>query len=53
MLAPEARNLYADWPETARAKVGMLHLYASHHPRDPRLAQLTCELSAGDRHFRR
>ncbi|MCX4804713.1 helix-turn-helix transcriptional regulator [Streptomyces sp. NBC_01214] len=52
-LAPEARDLYVDWPETARENVGMLHLYASHHPRDPRLAQLVGELSAGDRDFRR
>ncbi|MGW3327822.1 helix-turn-helix domain-containing protein [Streptomyces virginiae] len=52
-LTAEARALYADWPETARENVGMLHLYASHHPHDPRLAQLAGELSAGDRDFRR
>ncbi|MER6251841.1 helix-turn-helix transcriptional regulator [Streptomyces sp. NPDC001584] len=52
-LAPEARTLYADWPETARENVGMLHLYASHHPRDPRLAQLVGELSDGGPDFRR
>ncbi|WP_405943140.1 helix-turn-helix domain-containing protein [Streptomyces sp. NBC_00207] len=52
-LAPEARDLYVDWPETARENVGMLRLYASHHPRDPQLAQLVGELSAGDRDFRR
>ncbi|MGW3321720.1 helix-turn-helix domain-containing protein [Streptomyces virginiae] len=52
-LAPEARALYADWPETARENVGMLHLYASHHPRDPRLARLVGELSDGDTDFRR
>ncbi|MFI1453976.1 helix-turn-helix domain-containing protein [Streptomyces roseus] len=52
-LAPEARDLYVDWPETARENVGMLRLYASHHPRDPRLAQLAGELSAGDRDFGR
>ncbi|MFB7260755.1 helix-turn-helix domain-containing protein [Streptomyces nojiriensis] len=52
-LAPQARDLYLDWPATARENVGMLHLYASHHPRDPRLAQLVGELSAGDRDFRR
>ncbi|GHI66196.1 transcriptional regulator [Streptomyces nojiriensis] len=52
-LAPQARDLYADWPETARENVGMLHLYASHHPHDPRLAQLAGELSASDPDFRR
>ncbi|MFD6973923.1 hypothetical protein [Streptomyces sp. NPDC059949] len=52
-LTAEARDLYADWPETARENVGMLHLYASHHPRDPHLAQLVGELSAADRDFRR
>ncbi|MFC9914628.1 hypothetical protein [Streptomyces sp. NPDC127197] len=42
-----------DWPETARENVGMLHLYASHHPHDPRLAQLVGELSVSDRDCRR
>jgi transcriptional regulator with XRE-family HTH domain len=48
-----ARDLYVDWPETARENVGMLRLYASHRPRDPRLTQLVAELSAEDRDFRR
>ncbi|MFE2875154.1 helix-turn-helix domain-containing protein [Streptomyces roseus] len=52
-LAAEARDLYVDWPETARENAGMLRLYASHYPHDPRLAQLVGELSAGDRDFRR
>ncbi|MFE7775009.1 hypothetical protein ACFU5O_14105 [Streptomyces sp. NPDC057445] len=52
-LDAAARKLYVDWPETARENVGMLHLYASHHPRDPRLAQLVGELSVGDPDFRR
>ncbi|AVH54648.1 MULTISPECIES: helix-turn-helix domain-containing protein [Streptomyces] len=52
-LDPAARDLYVDWPETARENVGMLRLHASHHPRDPRLAQLVNELSVGDRDFRR
>ncbi|MFF4449998.1 helix-turn-helix domain-containing protein [Streptomyces sp. NPDC001502] len=52
-LAPEARDLYVDWPGTARENVGMLHLYASHHPHDPRLAQLVGELSVSDPDFRR
>ncbi|MGW1916809.1 helix-turn-helix transcriptional regulator [Streptomyces sp. NPDC002076] len=52
-LNDAARELYVDWPETARENVGMLRLYGSHHPQDPRLAQLVGELSAADRDFRR
>ncbi|MFD5057192.1 MULTISPECIES: helix-turn-helix domain-containing protein [unclassified Streptomyces] len=52
-LNDAARDLYVDWPGTAREIVGMLHLYASHHPRDPRLAQLVGDLSDSDRDFRR
>lgn len=52
-LDAAARDLYVDWLATAREIVGMLHLYASHHPRDPRLAQLVGELSVADRDFRR
>lgn len=51
-LNDAARDLYLDWPETARENIGMLHLYASHHPHDPRLSELVGELSA-DRDFRR
>jgi transcriptional regulator with XRE-family HTH domain len=52
-LDAAARDLYVDWLATAREIVGMLHLYASHHPRDPRPAQLVGELSVADRDFRR
>ncbi|MBZ9644329.1 helix-turn-helix domain-containing protein [Streptomyces sp. PSKA30] len=52
-LHDAARDLYVDWPETARENVGMLHLYASHHPHDPRPAQLAGELSVSDRDLRR
>ncbi|WP_326814311.1 MmyB family transcriptional regulator [Streptomyces sp. NBC_01763] len=52
-LNDAARDLYVDWPGTAREIVGMLHLYASHHPHDPRLAQLVGDLSDSDRDFRR
>ncbi|SDC91408.1 helix-turn-helix transcriptional regulator [Rhodococcus tukisamuensis] len=48
-----ARDLYVDWSETARENVGMLRLYSSHHPHDPRLAELVGELSEGDQDFRR
>jgi transcriptional regulator with XRE-family HTH domain len=50
---PAARDLYVDWAETAREQVGMLRLYASHHPHDPRLAQLVRDLSVSDGDFRR
>jgi transcriptional regulator with XRE-family HTH domain len=52
-LNDTARDLYVDWPETARGIVGTLHLYASHHPHDPRLAHLVGDLSVNDRDFRR
>ncbi|WP_351223762.1 hypothetical protein [Streptomyces sp. NPDC002133] len=52
-LDDAARDLYDDWPRTARDTVGMLHLYASHHPHDPRLAGLVGDLSVSDRDFRR
>jgi transcriptional regulator with XRE-family HTH domain len=48
-----ARDLYADWPRAARDTVGVLRLYASHHPHDPRLAQLVGDLSVSDPDFRR
>lgn len=35
-LNTAARDPYGeDWPETAREIVGILYLYASHHPQDP------------------
>lgn len=52
-LNDAARDLYVDWPETAHAIVGMLHLYASHHPHDHQLAQLVGDLSVNDKDFRR
>ncbi|MER6975780.1 helix-turn-helix transcriptional regulator [Streptomyces carpinensis] len=52
-LNEAARDLYVDWHETAREIVGMLRLYASHHPHDPQLTRLVDELSAADRDFRR
>ncbi|MFD8762777.1 helix-turn-helix transcriptional regulator [Streptomyces mirabilis] len=52
-LNDAARDLYVDWPDNARNTVGMLRLYASHHPHDPRLAQLVGELSVSDTDFRR
>lgn len=52
-LNEAARELYVDWVGTAREIVGMLRLYASHHPHDPQLARLVDELSAADRDFRR
>ncbi|GIF99054.1 transcriptional regulator [Catellatospora citrea] len=52
-LTDAARSLYVDWPDTARESVGMLRLYASHHPDDPRLAELVDELSSADPDFRR
>ncbi|MFC9351782.1 helix-turn-helix transcriptional regulator [Arthrobacter sp. NPDC057013] len=52
-LNPAARDLYADWPETGREIVGMLHFQASRHPHDPQLPRLIGQLSSGDPDFRR
>ncbi|MFD7834566.1 helix-turn-helix transcriptional regulator [Streptomyces sp. NPDC059761] len=51
-LNPAARELYVEWPETARENVGMLRLYAGRHPQDPRLADILEDLTA-DPDFRR
>ncbi|MGI5144447.1 helix-turn-helix transcriptional regulator [Streptomyces sp. CA-106110] len=52
-LNDAARDLYVEWPQTARTIVGMLRLHASHHPHDPELAQLVGDLSVSDQDFRR
>ncbi|MBM9508743.1 helix-turn-helix transcriptional regulator [Actinacidiphila acididurans] len=52
-LNPVARGLYADWPESARGTVAVLHRYAGRFPHDPRLDELVDELSARDPDFRR
>jgi transcriptional regulator with XRE-family HTH domain len=51
-LNDAARDLYVDWPETARENIGMLHLYAGRHPNDPLLRRLIRDLSAADPDFR-
>jgi transcriptional regulator with XRE-family HTH domain len=52
-LNETARDLYVDWPDTARDIVGVLHLDASHRPQDPLRDDLVSELSASDGDFRR
>jgi transcriptional regulator with XRE-family HTH domain len=52
-LDEAARELYADWPSSARGTVAALHLYAGRHPHDPLLAGLIGELSLRDQDFRR
>ncbi|MFC8248576.1 helix-turn-helix transcriptional regulator [Streptomyces chartreusis] len=52
-LNDAARDLYVDWSAAARETVGVLRLHASHHPHDPRLAQLVGDLSVRDADFRR
>ncbi|MET4921737.1 helix-turn-helix transcriptional regulator [Streptomyces sp. PSRA5] len=52
-LDEAARTLYADWETIAGDCVATLHLYAGRHPDDPRLAQLTGELSLRSDTFRR
>lgn len=41
-----ARDLYADWAESARSIVGMLHPHAGRHRLDPRLLMHTAELGS-------
>jgi transcriptional regulator with XRE-family HTH domain len=52
-LDPAARELYVDWPTSARHAVAALHLYGGRHPNDPQLAALVGELSVRDTDFRR
>ncbi|MBO1413234.1 helix-turn-helix transcriptional regulator [Streptomyces sp. FH025] len=51
-LDTAARELYADWAETARENVGMLRLHAGRNPQDEHLARLVDDLTA-DPDFRR
>ncbi len=51
-LAPEARELLADWERAAQGTVAALRLYAGRHPEDPRLSELVGELSVRDEDFR-
>lgn len=47
-----ARELYVDWPATARRVVAELRAYAGTHPHDPRLAELVGDLAVRDPDFR-
>ncbi|WP_316778124.1 helix-turn-helix domain-containing protein [Streptomyces sasae] len=50
-LDPHVRDLYADWPDKARAVVGNLRLVAAQHPQDATLHALLGELSARSTEF--
>ncbi|MFE1922214.1 helix-turn-helix domain-containing protein [Streptomyces asoensis] len=50
-LDSHVRDLYADWPEKARAVVGNLRLVAARHPEDAALHTLLGELSAKSTEF--
>ncbi|MEU2248163.1 helix-turn-helix transcriptional regulator [Streptomyces sp. NPDC019224] len=52
-LAPEARDLYPDWPAVAAETVAHLRLDAGLHPDDKELAALVGELSLKSEDFRR
>jgi transcriptional regulator with XRE-family HTH domain len=43
---------FPDWQSSARVSAAMLRMRTAHHPHDPRLQQLTAELSALDEDFR-
>jgi transcriptional regulator with XRE-family HTH domain len=50
-LDPHVRELYADWPQKARAVVGNLRLVAGRHPEDVALHALVGELAAKSAEF--
>ncbi|MEU8575291.1 helix-turn-helix domain-containing protein [Streptomyces asoensis] len=50
-LDSHVRDLYADWPDKARAVVGNLRLVAARHPEDAALHTLLGELSAKSAEF--
>jgi len=52
-LDAHTRDLYADWPEKARAVVGALRLASGRYPDDAALATLVGELSVKSPEFRR
>ncbi|TDP91853.1 helix-turn-helix transcriptional regulator [Labedaea rhizosphaerae] len=52
-LAPQARELYVDWPQVARETVAYLRMSSGQRPDDAELAELVADLSAGSEEFRR
>ncbi|MEU5592927.1 helix-turn-helix transcriptional regulator [Streptomyces sp. NPDC020298] len=53
VLAPEARELYADWEKIAAEMTAILRLDAGRHPDDARTAELVGELTMKSERFRR
>ncbi|MFD6275147.1 helix-turn-helix transcriptional regulator [Streptomyces sp. NPDC060209] len=53
VLAPEARELYADWEKIAAEMTAILRLDAGRHPDDTRTAELVGELTVKSEQFRR
>ncbi|MEU6457379.1 helix-turn-helix transcriptional regulator [Streptomyces sp. NPDC047065] len=53
VLAPQARELYADWERIAAEMTAILRLDAGRHPDDARTAELVGELTMKSEHFRR
>ncbi|MGW0578356.1 MmyB family transcriptional regulator [Streptomyces sp. NPDC002920] len=52
VLAPEARDLYADWEKIAAEMTAILRLDAGRHPDDTRTAELVGELTMKSELFR-
>jgi len=52
-LAPEARDLHADWATMAEEAVATLRLYAGQYPHDPQLARLVGDLTIQSPEFAR
>ncbi len=50
---PEAREVFADWPEVASDSVAHLRAAAGHHLDDPSLTELVAEMRSASPEFRR
>jgi transcriptional regulator with XRE-family HTH domain len=50
-LDPHTRNLYANWPQKARATVADLRMIAGRYPDDPELSRLIGDLTLGSLEF--
>jgi transcriptional regulator with XRE-family HTH domain len=50
---PEAREVFADWPDIASDSVAHLRASTGHHPDDPSLTELVAEMREASPEFRR
>jgi transcriptional regulator with XRE-family HTH domain len=52
LLDPAARELYVNWDDATSSAVGGLRELGGHCPKDPRMQELTAELSSASARFR-